>query len=172
MMLRGFKIVLLAASVQIFWGSSLFAQMPYILPDPNPPDIVQTTYFEIWGNSGGYTVNYDAMINYSAGVRAGLFAYPDRDFDTFASSGFVLMGNFFYGNEVHKLELGGGGFFDFRPDRRGTELMATTTTGYRIDPRDKDLVFRIGFTPAFNGKEFRVQFGLSIGYRLDWNDES
>ncbi|MGF1669092.1 MAG: hypothetical protein ACFCU6_01485 [Balneolaceae bacterium] len=141
------------------------AQVPH-LPTPDPPDIEQSVYLELWGNSGGFTINYDFIINHTGGLRVGLFGFPDRDFSEVTSSGIVMTGNLFYGSDAHMLEMGAGGFLDFRPSRSGTELFMTTTTGYRFHPRSNNFVLRLGFTPAFKGDEFRLQFGLSLGWRI------
>ena len=165
------KIILLFTIY--IWAGVLksYAQLPYSSYSEQP-DIISSAYLEIWGNSGGFTINYDFIVNSRSGMRVGLFGFTDRDLNEIVSTGIVMTGNLFFGSDVHKLELGAGGFFDIRPDKSDTDFLMTTTTGYRLHPRNNKSVFRLGFTPAFTSDEFRWQFGISYGRRLSFTSRN
>ena len=165
------KVTLLL--IIVIWGgiSESNAQVPYTNYS-EPDDFISSAYLEIWGNSGGFTLNYDFIVNGRSGMRVGLFGFTDREFNEIISSGIVMTGNLFLGSDVHKLELGAGGFFDIRPDKSDTDFFMTTTTGYRLHPHNNKSVFRLGFTPAFTSDEFRWQFGISYGRRLSFTSRN
>ncbi|MDP4221970.1 MAG: hypothetical protein Q8868_01545 [Bacteroidota bacterium] len=62
---------------------------------------------------------------------------------------------------------GTGGSFFYSESSGETEsswmLAGTATIGYRYQPREKGLIFRIGITPGFTTTDFIFSFGISVG---------
>lgn len=89
-----FRLIMLSAIYIWFGASEANAQMPYT-NNSERADIISSVYLEIWGNSGGFTMNYDFIVNGRSGMRVGLFGFTDRDFSEIVSTGFVMTGNLF-----------------------------------------------------------------------------
>jgi len=148
-------------------------------------------YVELLGNSYYYSLNYDRMITEYLSLRIGIMAISHDVMKINKSiSGEVwdemyhypLMINYLSpGN--HKFELGiGVQFFKHIVDEDWYEHLlrysygpldqpqqvfsfySTATIGYRYQPKDGGLIFRIGFTPIF-GEDigFKPWGGLSLG---------
>jgi hypothetical protein len=143
-------------------------------------------YFEILGNGGLYSFNYERMLTESLGLRVGYATWsspvfwqgespPDRYNTVPVTVSYLL------GRGERKLELGGGitfgrGALDRNADRRDvTSRSLTAIVGYRSQPPGRGYLFRVGVTPFYSfddGDEaypdpgFTFSAGVSFGYRF------
>lgn len=158
---------------------------------PETPTDRNAVYFEMLGNGGLYSFNYERMLTDKFGIRVGYAAWdspilwdggePPDSYRTLPVSASYLLG----GGEK-KLELGGGitfgrGTFDQNfPTRKDFSFRSLTAiVGYRLHPRDGGYLFRVGVTPFYSfddededGDEaypepgFFFSAGVSFGYRF------
>jgi hypothetical protein len=144
-------------------------------------------YFEILGNGGVYSFNYERMLTESLGLRVGYAAWdspllwdggspPDRYVTVPVTASYLL------GPGERKLELGGGILFGkgtfgrFEDSRRDFSFRTITAiVGYRSQPPGRGYLFRAGITPFYSlddGEEaypdpgFTFSAGVSFGYRF------
>lgn len=123
------------------------------------------TYFEAWGNTGLFSLNYDYIFKNHYGFRIGLMGEPKTDLQsTINSFGIVSTANVLAGPGRHKLELGMGGYLEVDQGSNTEGFFLTSTIGYRYqDTELQGWIFRAGFTPTYNSSEFFPRFGISIG---------
>ena len=130
-------------------------------------------YLELGGNGLIYTINYDRMIGNKFNVRAGIETYGAFSQNGEGSGVIVLpvMVNYLAGQGNNRLELGLGKLFsqinlDFGDDSRFSRFSDNTytaTIGFRHQPRNGGLLFRVGLTPII-GRELTFMWaGASIG---------
>jgi len=144
-------------------------------------------YFELLGNGGLYSVNYERMLTESLCLRVGFASWespvlwdegspPDR-YATLPVTASSLLGR-----GERKLELGGGITFGqgtfgrFDDDRRDfTFRSLAAIVGYRSHPPGHGYLFRAGVTPFYSlddGEEaypdpgWTLSAGVSFGYRF------
>jgi len=143
-------------------------------------------FFEMLGNGGLYSFNYERMLNDSLGLRVGYASWsspvfwegspPDQYVTLPVSVSYLL------GRGDRKLELGGGitfgeGTLDRSSDLRRdfTFRSLTAIVGYRSQPPGRGYLFRVGATPFYSlddGEEaypdpgWTFSVGVSFGYRF------
>ncbi len=132
-------------------------------------------YFELFGNGGLYSINYDRLFTENIGGRIGFMYLPSIDFVLTSADNIIVvpvMLNYLAG-ENSRLELGAGivfvsvddvGFFGFKSSKGGSAVAGTAVIGYRYQPKDGGFLFRIGLTPFFSGNGAEVSGGLSLGF--------
>lgn len=132
-------------------------------------------YFELFGNGGLYSINYDRLFTENIGGRIGFMYLPSIDFVLTSAENIIVvpvMLNYLAG-ENSRLELGAGivfvsvddvGFFGFKSSKGGSAVAGTAVIGYRYQPKDGGFLFRIGLTPFFSGNGAEVSGGLSLGF--------
>lgn len=129
----------------------------------------KSVYLEVGGSGGLGSLNYEKIFytknNTDFSWRAGLsFAPIDKNNGT--GIVFPLMVNALLGKNAHKLELGLGQGITITT--RGSFFAVTTAAvGYRFQPVDKRLFYRVTYTPLISYLvDFQVQqwAGISIGY--------
>lgn len=132
-------------------------------------------YFEVFGNGGLYSLNYDRLFTENIGMRIGFMYLPSIDFIFTSAENLIaipIMANYFLG-ENNKLELGAGivyvsvddvSVFGFKSRQGNSAVTGTAVIGYRYQTKDGGFVFRIGLTPFFNANGAAVSGGLSIGF--------
>ena len=132
-------------------------------------------FLELGGNGFLYSVNYDYKLADHVSVRVGgmYIGARVREADTRASMVVVpITANYLVGSGSSRLELGvgvtlarvGGDLGDSEGPFEESGLGSITSTiGYRLQPRDGGFLFRIGFTPHFNGDSIEPWAGLSLG---------
>lgn len=160
-------------------GSSCLAQ-----PEA-PPVSRNAVFFELLGNGGLYSFNYERMLTESLGLRVGYAVWngpildgdhPDRYATLPVTVSYLL------GRGERKLELGGGvtfgqGTFDRNSDSRRDFSFRSVTAivGYRSQPPGRGYLFRVGATPfysldhgdaAYPDPGFTFSLGVSFGYRF------
>lgn len=153
---------------------TLFALMILVSLNLNAQIKSNSLYFEILGNGGLYSINYDRLITENLGGRIGFSYLPSIDIIFSSVENLIVipvMVNYFAG-EDSKLELGAGiifvsvdniGFFGFESGEGGSAFAGTAVIGYRYQPKDGGFVFRVGLTPFFSGDGAAVSGGLSLG---------
>jgi len=139
-------------------------------------------YIEALGQGILYSINYDHRLTPHISLRAGFthwslpFIFPTK----IGMTGFPIMGNYLSGKGSHHLELGIGAVpfivtapeqttifgAEFKGEVLGALILGTTTIGYRYQPRDGGLVFRIAFTPLspLSFEKVLLGGGISLGY--------
>jgi hypothetical protein len=153
--------LIISLSLSLFTASTTFSQ-------GHPNNI----YIEAFGSGGYYSINYDRMFTANMGGRIGygyvsfpkLFIFPEMTLSLIPVSF-----NYFIGEGNSKLELGAGitfihGDVDwFGIKGAGSFIFPNLNIGYRYQPAEGGLLFRIGFTPFFTRKGFQPWGGISIG---------
>jgi len=131
-------------------------------------------YFELAGNGGLYSINYDRLFSENFGGRIGFSYIPKLEF-IFSSVNDITIIPItlnYLTRSAHKLELGagiavihisGGELFGFKADKGASGVVGTGTIGYRYQPQDGGFLFRIGFTPFFTPDGIKPFAGISLG---------
>ena len=169
----------------VFSTASAVAQINFEEPEVEIPPRkapISSIYGELFGNGYSFSVNFDYLSRSNFGFRIGLTPLfllgnngnPDdqygNSYDEKYSQNFqiISMASYFIGKGSHKLELGTGfvfGITDHKVELGLPKYPAfTSTIGYRLYPKLKDLTLKISFTPIFSGEEFYPHFGFSLGY--------
>lgn len=137
-------------------------------------------YVEGLGAGVLYSVNYDRRITPDFSVRVGFSSWSIGTLLVLGSgelsyTSFPVTASYLYGNGASHLELGlglvpgyvsitgGGIFFGKDVTKTAGTLLGTAIVGYRLQPNDGGIFFRIGFTPLFTFRKFQPWGGLSIG---------
>jgi hypothetical protein len=138
------------------------------------PIATNSIYFEALGNGITYSINYDRMFTENLGARIGFSYLSELDFIVISFKNLVTIPvtmNYFLGSGDNKFELGAG-FTYVSIDKAdvfifeghgGSGVAGTATIGYRYQQPGGGFLFRIGFTPLFNGKGILATGGISIG---------
>lgn len=173
----------LSLFVLLAGASPCLAQAEPAPAEPGPAR--NAVFFELLGNGGLYSFNYERMLTDDFGVRVGYAVWnepllfegtpPDR------YRAFPVTVSWLWGPDERKLELGGGALFghgtfdrneSFREDFSFQSV--TGIIGYRSQPTHGYL-FRAGVTPfyswddeehAYPQKGFTFSGGVSFGYRF------
>jgi hypothetical protein len=136
-------------------------------------------YFELFGNAGYYSINYERSFHPNIYCRIG--------FETFATSGLFdrtttgritavpVIVSFLTGHGKHHLEFGGGLLLGNKREFSvsNTIINLTSFLGYRYQSMtDNGFLFRLGLTPmvSLTGANYPDRYflsaGLSIGYHF------
>lgn len=173
---KGRLITLLIGSMILYSGRGLQAQ--------ENGKRRQTVYSEFLGNGGFLSANYDTRLNVDRndglGVRVGIgfggfhFLNPYTNWVNEIKSGtrytsVPLQLNYIVGKRRSGLEAGIGITPEFTFHQKGNDprvqLTGLLNLGYRLQPRDKGLSFRILASPGlYQGKIFPIGAGISLGY--------
>ena len=146
-----------------------------------------TAYFELLGNGGPASLNYERHFRPNSAVRIGVSSWRLTESslgsvnERTSVTAFPLMVNHFRGAGRHKLELGGGVLVgQLREQRLSDQLSessifvnATATVGYRYQKAQRGVIFRAGWTPFYGFGDsdetyveggFLNSIGFSVGY--------
>ena len=133
-------------------------------------------FFELLGNGGLYSFNYERMLTESLGLRVGYATWDSSDLwfegtsDRYTTVPVTV--SYLLGRGERKLELGGGVTFG---DGDFTFRTLTAIVGYRSQPPGRGYLFRVGATPfyslddeeeAYPDPGFTFSLGVSFGYRF------
>lgn len=135
----------------------------------------ESLYVEILGNSARYSLNFDVVFPRGLGFRFGTLTASEtkrdghgRFYSEQVGFTFLMMLNLLHGRGNHHLETGTGviaSTWRHPSSPPAFNLPAwTATLGYRYQRPAAGIVVRVGFTPAFTGKEIEPMVGASIGY--------
>lgn len=136
-------------------------------------------YFEMFSNDIFYSINYDRMFSDNFGGRIGLSYISEFNFIFLKIDNLLVVPatiNYFIGKGKSKMEIGAGivygsignshssNIFGFKSGHNSmSPIRGTATFGYRYQPKDGGLIFRIGFTPFFGSGKFFPSGGISFG---------
>jgi hypothetical protein len=140
-------------------------------------------YFELLGNGGLFSINYERAMTPSLRLRLGGATWTAQSFWSDAETRFAtfpLMLQFVPGPGAHHLEaaigvLPGHRSRDHDVGGSGGFLSLTGLIGYRYEPLGRRFLFRAGFTPfigfgdsatAYPDEGFLPSLGLSFGARF------
>jgi hypothetical protein len=160
---------------------------PCLAQPETAPVSRNAVFFELLGNGGLYSFNYERMLTESLGLRVGFATWDSSDFwfegtpsDRYTTVPVTV--SYLLGRGERKLELGGGVTFgrgtferssDFEKDFSFRTL--TAIVGYRSQPPGRGYLFRVGATPFYSlddGDEaypdtgWTFSLGVSFGYRF------
>lgn len=155
------------------------ARFPLAAQENHIPYSQNAIYIEGLGPGLLYSVNYDRRITPNISVRLG-FTYWSLELpfiltvQRISLTAFPLMVNFLTGEGEGHLELGIGpmpsftsshseDIFGSTSQSSGKSVVGIATLGYRFQPREAGLFFRISFTPLFTFKKFVPWVGISVG---------
>lgn len=136
-------------------------------------------YFELLGNGGLYSLNYERRINEAVAARAGFAFYTSEDqMQGLKDRVFTvpLLVNYYLNkNERNHVEVGAGLVLgnDEKTYTNGevkNEAInsATGFIGYRHQQKERGFLWRIGLTPLYSlsNKDFWLSAGFSFGYHF------
>lgn len=137
-------------------------------------------FFEILGNGGLYSINYERSLNANLYGRIGFSTFLSVDFVGGKTGGRIttipVLITYFSGKKKSHFELGGGILFgkDNADQVSGTIIDLTSFIGYRYQAPEKGILFRVGLTPflSLNNKTnypdngLFLSGGISLGYHF------
>lgn len=138
----------------------------------------RAVYFELLGNGGVASLNYEQRWRPGTLVRAGIAAWSTEDLwsdNEVRVIGVPLLVTRLRGAGNHHLETGGGLFVGHRDETQGASgafAALTGVAGYRFQRPDGGFVFRAAFTPflsltsgedAYPEEGFTPSVGISFG---------
>jgi len=136
--------------------------------------VKNSMYFELFGNGGLYSINYDRLFSENFGGRIGFSHISNLEFIFSSVDNITIIPitlNYLTSSD-HKFELGagiavvnisGGEIFGFKADKGASGVVGTGTIGYRYQPDSGGFLFRIGLTPFFAQDGFQISGGISLG---------
>jgi hypothetical protein len=171
------KMIWIAILVLILASPGLYANYD------EPEFTRHCVYFEGLGQGMLYSVNYEYRFLESLSARVGYTGWDMPSIFLFpliagraGIQGFPLMANYLLGGDGNYLELGVGAvilsvsfdgrevFFGSEIDGSGAITLYTATVGFRMQPAEGGLLFKVAFTPLTDFDEFLPSGGLSFGY--------
>jgi hypothetical protein len=169
----------LAFSVLAFFA----AWSPCLAQTDAAPAARNALFFELLGNGGVYSFNFERLLTDRLGVRLGYATWKSSDFFPLGSedqyTAWPVTVSYLMGRGERKFELGGGiTFGQVRPfsfTRRDFSFHTLTAiVGYRSHPPDGGYLFRVGVTPFYSFEDsekeaypdpgFTFSAGVSFGY--------
>jgi hypothetical protein len=140
-------------------------------------------YFELFGNGGLYSVNYERNFHSNIDLRIGFSFYSEHNSDLFGTNTYTIWTTtvpltltWLSGKKANHFEIGGGTLFGKRRqeydssnlnDNSTTIIDLTAFVGYRYQPRSEGILFRIGLTPFVpikgNYPSIYISGGISFG---------
>jgi len=140
-------------------------------------------YFELLGNGGLYSINYERMLSNDMSARLG-FSYFSVSASGSSGDGnqatakaslvtAPALFNYMVGGKNHKFETGAGATLIYvsasasggaaNASGEGVGVAGTAVAGYRYSPSDGGFVFRVGYTPMFGKGGYMHWGGMSLG---------
>jgi len=131
-------------------------------------------YFELFGNGGVYSFNYERRVTNSIWMRSGFSSFSlFGDYLTVP-----LTASYVFGSSTVSLETGAGftffygelpsGLFSSSDEESGAEkdlgFLPTGIVSLRFQPDTHNLFMKLAFTPFYNRTGFLPFAGLSMGY--------
>lgn len=134
-------------------------------------------FLELGGSGWLYSVNIDHRFHPYVSLRGGLSAVPTGDFSFVG--GPVLI-NVLPGWNSHRFEIGAGtllGYFSnnsndpylndtIQPGDSDNVAFLALNTGYRYQPSNSNLFFRVAYTPFVTSEGWQHWGGIGIGFTL------
>jgi hypothetical protein len=137
-------------------------------------------FFEILGNGGLYSINYERCLSENLIGRIGFSSFLSVDVIGGETGGRIttipILITYFSGKKKSHFEIGGGMLFgkDNEDQVAGTIIDLTSFIGYRYQAPGKGILFRIGLTPFLSldnkanypDKGLSLSGGISLGYHF------
>ena len=159
-----------------------FALPTYAQDATAPPARHNAAYFELFGNGGAFSINYERAVTPSLRLRVGAASWTAQSFWSDAGTRFAtfpLMLHVIPGRGAHRFEAAIGVLPGHRtrqdiPESSGF-VSLTGLIGYRYEPPGRRVVFRAGVTPfygfgdsatAYPDDGFMPSLGVSFGARF------
>jgi hypothetical protein len=147
-------------------------------PNTDIDRVKNVVYLELLGNGVGYSFNYERRLADRLWGRIGAGYSPILDISRLAA--FPVGVSYLFGKKSKFLETGLVTTFAYADSDDRFEdtffedalleevfgIILSPTIGYRYQPQEKNLFFKIAFTPLFTPfeKKFLPSGGLSLGY--------
>lgn len=135
-----------------------------------------SAYVEVFGSGGLYSINYERRINSNLYGRLGVANWTIASETETTLTTIPVMITYLWGEDKNHFEISGGMLFGRKTeeDINHQILDLIAFIGYRYQPPDNGLVFRIGFTPFLSldneanypDNNFYPSAGISIGYHF------
>jgi hypothetical protein len=135
-------------------------------------------YFELLGNGGFYSINYERNIHPNIYGRIGFATFQTSELFDRTVTGRIttvpIIVSYLTGKNKNHFELGGGLLLGYKKEVSfsGTIFDITSFIGYRYQSLNKGFLFRIGLTPfiSLNNTNYPDSFllsgGASFGYHF------
>lgn len=169
------KIIIVFLTVFFISGlQTLYAQSEIQNEEETVEPVKNVIYFELFGNGGVYSFNYERRVTSSIWMRSGF-----SNFSLFGDYITVpLTASYVFGSSTVSLEAGMGftffygelpsSLFSASDEESGTEkdlgFLPTGIVGLRFQPDTHNLFMKLAFTPFYNRTGFLPFAGLSMGY--------
>lgn len=132
----------------------------------------KAVFVEILGSGLLYTINYDTRlkqdVNQGIGIRVGIGKGTYSSNQTFGQrfTTLPINLNYLYGKKRSGLEAGVSitPEFTFQDFDDRVNLYGILNLGYRYQPLNKGLLFRLAYTPVIAGERISSPIGISVGY--------
>lgn len=135
-----------------------------------------SVYFEIFGNGGLYSINYERALlsNIYARIGFGTWTMEFMEGPETKMTTVPFLITCIKGKKRSNFEIGGGFLFGSQKESNtsNTVLDLTGFLGYRYQPTEKGFLFRAGLTPfiSLSSADYpdktMVSFGFSFGYHF------
>jgi hypothetical protein len=173
--------------VRVLACTSTFLLLACALPadaqDAGDPWRNNAVYFELLGNGGVFSINYERAVTPSLRLRVGAASWTAQGFWSDAETRFEtfpLMLHVVPGRGAHRFEVAIGILAGHRgrqddTGESGAFVSLTGLIGYRYEPPARRFVFRAGVAPfygfgdsaiAYPAEGFLPSLGLSFGARF------
>jgi hypothetical protein len=156
------------------------------MSDANSQDIKlskNSLYFELLGNGGFYSINYERQVSSKLYGRIGFSTLQTTNTQYFGgeetktrTTTFPVLMTYLSGNGKNHLEIAGGMLFGLVTETNVSSAIIDLTAfiGYRYQPPGGGFIFRIGFSPFlsldkdadFPDQGFTPSAGISFGYHF------
>jgi hypothetical protein len=165
----------------VFFVLTLLAGGKLGLAQVDAPHASNAVYFELLGNAGAFSLNYERLVNGRLALRLGYGTWTDSMiFGPSAErqvKSMPVSASYLFGPGERKLEIGGGVTFGRHENfyGGGSFRSLTAIVGYRTQPAGRGYLFRAGVTPfysldsgntAYPDPGFTFSAGVSFGYRF------
>jgi hypothetical protein len=142
------------------------------------PGTKNAVYFELLGNGGYYSINYERVFHQNIYCRIGFATFQSTDLFDRSVTGRIttipILAGFFTGQNKHHFELGGGLLLGNQTEESETNPICDITSfiGYRYQSLKKGFLFRAGLTPFVSLNDtnypdtFLLSAGISLGYHF------
>ena len=134
----------------------------------------KAVYLELGGEGVFYSVNFDYRFSRHFCGRIGFthFTLEDFFFEDLSITAFPIIAEYLVGGGNHFLELGAGvipvwGSSTFRFIKASGDTftpVGTASIGYRYQPADGGLIFKVGIPVFFSRTGTGIWGGVSVGY--------
>ena len=142
------------------------------------PGTKNAIYFELFGNGGLYSINYERNIHRNIYCRIGYSSFQTSDIIDRVNTGRIttvpVLVSFLSGHIKHHFEIGGGLLLGKKREGTVSNPICDITSfiGYRYQALLKGFLFRAGITPLVSVTDanypdsFMISAGVSIGYHF------